>query len=44
MLEVIDAICDFKKIDKEELELLKKDKAEKKGKFKNKIILEEVND
>jgi len=42
ILEVINAICDFKKIDEIKLENLKKDKAEKRGKFKDKIILEEV--
>jgi predicted house-cleaning noncanonical NTP pyrophosphatase (MazG superfamily) len=41
ILEVIYAICDYKKISREELELLRKNKAEKRGAFKNKIILEE---
>jgi len=41
VLEVIDAILDFKKFDKEELQRAKDKKAEERGKFKNKIILEE---
>jgi predicted house-cleaning noncanonical NTP pyrophosphatase (MazG superfamily) len=44
ILEVIDAICEHKKFDKNEIEKLKKQKAEKKGKFYNKIILDEVKD
>jgi predicted house-cleaning noncanonical NTP pyrophosphatase (MazG superfamily) len=43
ILEVVEAICSYKKIDKNVLLKLKKEKAEKKGKFKDKIILEEVN-
>lgn len=43
ILEVIYAINDFKKIDKEELELLRKKKAEKRGRFQKKIILDEIN-
>ena len=42
ILEVIYAICDYKKIDKKELELLRKKKAEERGGFKNKIILDET--
>ena len=42
ILEVIDTICDFKNIDKGKLELLRKNKSEEKGGFKNKIILDEV--
>jgi predicted house-cleaning noncanonical NTP pyrophosphatase (MazG superfamily) len=42
ILEVIHAICDFKKIDKNNLELLRKKKAEERGGFKNKIILDET--
>jgi predicted house-cleaning noncanonical NTP pyrophosphatase (MazG superfamily) len=42
ILEVIYAICDFKKIDKNKLELLRKKKAEQRGGFKNKIILDET--
>ena len=41
ILEVIDAICDFKKFDGEELEKVKSKKAEERGKFRDKIILEE---
>lgn len=42
ILEVIYAVCDFKKIDKEELEVLRKKKAEERGGFKKKIILDET--
>lgn len=42
ILEIIYAICDFKKIDKKKLEILRKKKAEKRGSFKNKIILDET--
>ena len=42
ILEIIYAICDFKKIDKNELELLRKKKAEERGGFKYKIILDET--
>jgi len=41
ILEVIDAICDFKNFRKEELKTTKDKKAEERGKFKDKIILEE---
>jgi len=41
ILEVIYALCDFYKIDKENLEKIRKDKFEKKGGLKNRIILEE---
>ena len=41
VLEVIDAILDFKKFDKDELEKVKDKKAEGRGKFRDKIILEE---
>ncbi|MDD2656166.1 MAG: nucleoside triphosphate pyrophosphohydrolase [Patescibacteria group bacterium] len=41
ILEVVYALCDFYKIDKENLEKIRKDKFEKKGGLKNKIILEE---
>jgi len=37
-------ICDFYKIDKEKLEQLRKDKAEKRGGFKDKIILDETKE
>ena len=42
IFEVIYAICDFKKIDKEKLELLRIKKAEERGGFKDKIILDET--
>ncbi len=41
ILEVVEAICDFKKFDKENLEKVKNKKAEERGKFKDKIILDE---
>lgn len=44
ILEVIDAICKFKKFDKVNINEIKKQKAEKRGKFDNRIILDEVND
>ena len=44
VLEVVDAICEFKKINKEDLEKIKKEKSEKQGGFKDKIILYEVKD
>jgi len=42
ILEVIYAICDFKKIDRSKLELIRKKKADEKGAFKDKIILDET--
>ena len=42
ILEVVYGICDFKKIGKERLELLRKKKAEERGGFKDKIILDET--
>lgn len=39
ILEVIDAICDFKKIDKEELQKIKLKKLNERGGFKNRIVL-----
>lgn len=44
ILEVILTICDFKKISQEKLERIRKEKAEKRGGFKNKIILERVKE
>lgn len=41
VLEVIDAISDFKKFDEAELQKVKNKKLNEKGGFKNKIILEE---
>jgi len=43
ILEVIYAICDFKKIDENELELIRKKKAKIRGDFKNRIILDETD-
>ena len=42
ILEVIDAICVFKKIERKEIKHIQREKAERKGKFKKKIILEEA--
>lgn len=44
ILEVIDGICEFKKFDKKEIENIKKEKAEKRGKFRDRIILDVVED
>jgi predicted house-cleaning noncanonical NTP pyrophosphatase (MazG superfamily) len=41
LFEVIDAIIEYKKFDKDEVEKVKKSKLEKKGGFKNRIILDE---
>jgi len=41
ILEVVYAICDFKKINRTNLEKLRKKKAKKRGGFKKKIILDE---
>jgi len=41
ILEVIDAVIDFKKFDRDELQKVKNIKAEERGRFENKIILEE---
>ena len=41
ILEVIDAIINFKNFNKEELEIIKNKKAEERGKFRDKIILDE---
>lgn len=42
ILEVIFAIYNFKKFDKDELELFRKKKLEQRGGFKKKIILDRV--
>ncbi|MDD5133469.1 MAG: nucleoside triphosphate pyrophosphohydrolase [Candidatus Nanoarchaeia archaeon] len=42
ILEVIYAISTYKKIDKKQLELLRKKKAKEKGEFKDRIILDET--
>lgn len=44
ILEVIDEICEFKKIDKNELKILQQQKANERGKFKKRIILDEVEE
>ncbi len=44
ILEVVDTICKFKNIDKKELNKLKKEKARERGKFKKRIILDEVKE
>ena len=44
ILEVIDTICSFKNINKKELEIQKKVKSLKRGSFKDRIILEKVED
>lgn len=41
ILEVIDAICSYKKFNKKELKVLQKTKSKERGKFNKKIILEE---
>lgn len=44
ILEVIYAICDFKKIDKRNLESFRKKKVKQRGGFKNRTILDEVKE
>ncbi|MCK4730693.1 MAG: nucleoside triphosphate pyrophosphohydrolase [Candidatus Aenigmarchaeota archaeon] len=44
VLEVIYAICDFKGISLEELELIRKKKKDERGGFKDKIILDETRE
>jgi predicted house-cleaning noncanonical NTP pyrophosphatase (MazG superfamily) len=39
--EVIEAICEYKKFDKKNLESIKKQKVEKRGIFQKRIILDE---
>ena len=41
ILEIIDAVCSYKKFGKGKLESIKKQKAKERGRFKKKIILEE---
>jgi len=43
ILEVIEAICKFKRYNKKKIEEIKKEKANKRGGFDKKIILDEVN-
>lgn len=42
ILEVVYAICDFKNIDRKKLEILRKKKAERRGGFKNRTVLDET--
>ena len=39
--EVVDAMCDYKNFSKEDIKIVKDKKAEERGAFKKKIILEE---
>ncbi|MEK7180200.1 MAG: nucleoside triphosphate pyrophosphohydrolase [Patescibacteria group bacterium] len=41
ILEVLDAVIDYKGFNKDEIEKIKAKKAEEKGKFRNRIILDE---
>jgi len=41
IFEVLDAIADYKKFDREEMQNVKAKKADEKGKFKDRIILDE---
>ena len=41
ILEVFEAICDYKKFGKEDVDRIKTKKAEERGKFKERIVLEE---
>jgi predicted house-cleaning noncanonical NTP pyrophosphatase (MazG superfamily) len=41
LLEVIDAIADYKGFDKKEIEVVRKQKADERGAFKERIILDE---
>jgi predicted house-cleaning noncanonical NTP pyrophosphatase (MazG superfamily) len=44
ILEVIYAICEFKNIEREDLENIRKQKVYERGSFKDKMILEEVEE
>ena len=44
IIEVIYALCDLYNFDKDKLEQFRKDKAEKRGRFKDKIILDETKE
>jgi predicted house-cleaning noncanonical NTP pyrophosphatase (MazG superfamily) len=44
ILEVIDAICEFKGFKKDRLNFIKKKKSEERGRFRKKIILDEVKE
>lgn len=41
ILEVLDAIADYKEFDRIEIERIKKEKADERGRFKERIILDE---
>lgn len=41
LLEVVDAIADYKKFDRNEVEKVREKKAAERGKFKNRIVLDE---
>ena len=41
LLEVIDAIVDYKKFDRSEIDKIREKKAEERGRFKDRIILDE---
>ncbi|MBI4034015.1 MAG: nucleoside triphosphate pyrophosphohydrolase [Candidatus Brennerbacteria bacterium] len=41
LLEVIDAIADYKKFDRAEVEKIREEKTEERGRFKDRIILDE---
>jgi len=42
LLEVIDAIVDCKKLDRQKMRVIKRGKAQERGRFKKRIILEEA--
>jgi len=44
IMEVIDAVCEFKGWNKKDIEDIQKKKAEERGSFSNRIILDEVED
>lgn len=41
ILEVIDAIIDYKKFDRKQIEIVKREKIQKRGAFKKRIVLDE---
>ena len=41
ILEILEAVADYKKFDNEEVNKIKQKKAEERGKFKDRIILDE---
>ena len=42
ILEVIDAVIEYKKFDRKEIDVVKKQKVEKRGAFENRIVLDEA--